>query len=405
MGLIKAALDSIGGMFADQWKDFYTVPEGLSPTAAIFAAVPRGTNAGRGSNTQGSEAIITNGTKIVVPEGYGLILMQEGAITGFAAEPGGYEWNSEAQDSQSIFAGDGIVSPLIKTSWERFKFGGRPQSQQYAFFVSLKELPNNRFGTQSEIYWDDAYLNAQVGAVTRGTYTLKIVDPIIFIKNFVPAAYLRPGVVFDFTDIDNDAATQLFNEVVSSLAPALSMYTNDPAKGNRITKIQQDSLGFAQSLSAAVEQGYQWQTQRGLEIISTAIVSIEYDESTRELLKTVQRADALLGARGNSNLQASVAAGFEGAGEHAGAGGILGMGIAAGATGLGGLQQPVPGAPAGAATGIPAAAAAPAAAAPAPAAPAAEDPMAQLTKAKEMLDAGLITQDDYDALKAKALGL
>ena len=42
---------------------------------------------------------------------------------------------------------------------------------------------------------------------------------------------------------------------------------------------------------------------------------------------------------------------------------------------------------------------------PAPAAPAADDPIAKLKKAKEMLDLGLITQDDYDALKAKALGL
>jgi len=409
VGLIKATIDSLGGTFADQWKDFYTVPEGLEPTAAIFAAVPRGTNAGRGSNTKASDDIITNGTKIVVPEGYGLILLEDGAITGFAAEAGGYEWNSEDINSESIFAGNGVLSPLVKQSWERFKFGGRPGSQQRAYFVSLKELPNNRFGTQSEIYWDDAYLNAQVGALTRGTYTLRITDPILFVKNFLPAAYLQPGTVFDFTDVENDAASQLFNEVVGSLAPAFSSYTNDPAKGNRITKIQQDSIGFAQSLSAAVEENYQWQSQRGLEIIATAIVSIEYDERTRELLSTVQRADALLGARGNSNLQASVAAGFEGAGENAGAAGLVGLGMAAGATGLGGLQQPVPGAPAGAA---PAAAAAPPAApaaapsAPsAPAAPAGDDPMAALTKAKEMLDAGLITQADYDAAKAKALGL
>ena len=31
--------------------------------------------------------------------------------------------------------------------------------------------------------------------------------------------------------------------------------------------------------------------------------------------------------------------------------------------------------------------------------------MAVLKRAKEMLDSGLITQDDYDAAKAKALGL
>ena len=255
--------------------------------------------------------------------------------------------------------------------------------------MSLKELPDNRFGTQSEIYWDDGYLNAQVGALTRGSYTLQIVDPIRFVKSFVPAAYLQPGQVFDFTDIDNAAASQLFNEVVGSLAPAFSLYTNDPSKGNRITKIQQDSVGFAQSLSAVVENAYQWRSDRGLVIAKTAIVSIEYDANTKELLKTVQRADALSGGRGNSNLQASVAAGIQSAGQNAGVGGLMGMGIATGGLGgLAGLQQPVAPAPA-----------------PVAAAPAADDPIAKLTKAKQMLDAGLITQADYDAVKAKALGL
>jgi membrane protease subunit (stomatin/prohibitin family) len=389
MGLIQAAIGALGGTLADQWKDFYTVPGGLAPTAALFAAVPQGQNAGRGSNTHGSEGVISNGSRILVPEGYGLVLMQDGAITGFAAQAGAYEWNSEAQDSQSIFAGNDIVSSTVITSWERFKFGGRPGTQQRAYFVTLKELPNNRFGTQSEIYWDDAYMNAQVGAITRGTYTLKIVDPILFIKSFVPATYLEPGRVFDFTDIENDAAAQLFNEVVGSLAPAFSMYTNDPAKG-RITKIQQDSDGFARSLSAAVEENYQWRAERGLAIVATAIISIEYDEMTRELLRNVQRADALSGGRGNSNLQASVAAGFEAAGENQGPGGLVGMGMAAGTTGIGALQQPVQPAPQ--------------APAPVPQAPA-EDPVAKLAKFKEMLDAGLITQADYDAAKAKALGL
>ena len=109
MGLVQAVVGSVGGMLADQWKDFYTVPDGLPATAALFAAVPRGTNAGRGSNTKGSSNIITNGSKIVVPEGYGLLLFQDGTITGFAAEPGGYEWRSDDLNSKSIFAGDGLV--------------------------------------------------------------------------------------------------------------------------------------------------------------------------------------------------------------------------------------------------------------------------------------------------------
>jgi membrane protease subunit (stomatin/prohibitin family) len=394
MGLIQAAAGAFGGSLADQWKDFYTVPDGLPATAALFAAVPRGTNAGRGSNTRGSTNIVTNGSRFVVPEGYGLLLMQDGAITALVAEAGAYEWNSNDLQSKSIFSGGGVFDSLVRQSWERFKFGGMPGAQQAAFFVSLKELPGNRFGTQSEIYWDDGYLNAQVGALTRGTYTLQIVDPIRFVKSFVPASYLQAGRVFDFTDLDNAAASQLFNEVVGSLAPAFSHYTNDPAKGNRITRIQQDSVGFAASLSDAVERAYRWRSDRGLVIVKTAIVSIEYDANTRELLRTVQRADALAGARGNSNLQASVAAGFQSAGENAGVGGIMGMGIAAGGVGgLAGLQQPVAPAPAI----VPAPQPAPA--------PAADDPIVRLTRAKQMLDAGLITQADYDAVKAQALGL
>ncbi|MEB2230876.1 SPFH domain-containing protein [Xanthomonas campestris pv. campestris] len=380
MGLVQAVAGAVGGVLADQWKDFYTVPAGLPATAAVFAAVPRGSNAGRGANTGASSNVISNGSRIVVPEGYGLLLMQDGAITAFVAEAGGYEWRSDDVNAQSLFAGDGLVSPLIRQSWERFKFGGQPGTQQAAFFVALKELPDNRFGTQSEIYWDDGFLGTQVGAVTRGSYTLKIVDPILFVNNFVPASYLQPGQVFDFTDLDNAAAGQLFNEVVSALAPAFSLYTNDTAKGNRITRLQQDALGFAKSLSAAVEQAYQWQSDRGLAIVKTAIVSIEYDANTRELLKTVQRADALSGARGNANLQASAAQGLQSAGEHGGAAGLVGVGMATGMLGgMGNLQQP--------------------------AAPAAQDPVVMLKKAKEMLDLGLITQSDYDAAKAKALGL
>jgi hypothetical protein len=231
MGLVQAVAGAVGGMLGDQWKDFYTIPDGLPATAALFAAVPHGTNAGRGSNTHGSSNIITNGSKIIVPEGYGLLLFQDGKITGFAAEAGGYEWKSDDLNSKSIFAGDGLMASLVAQSWARFKFGGQPGSQQAAYFVSLKELPDNRFGTQSEIYWDDGFLNTQVGAVTRGSYTIKIIDPILFVKNFVPATYLQPGQVFDFTDIDNAAASQLFNEVVGSLAPAFSLYSNDPSKG------------------------------------------------------------------------------------------------------------------------------------------------------------------------------
>ena len=243
------------------------------------------------------------------------------------------------------------MSPLIKTSWERFKFGGRPQAQQQAFFVSLKELPNNRFGTPSEIYWDDAYLNAQVGALARGTYTLRIIDPILFVRNWVPAKYSSRGGLRFHRRRQRCREAAVPRSGREPCRRRSRLYTNDPSQGNRMTRIQQDTVGFAQSLSEAVEHGYQWRSGRGLEIVNTAIIGIEYDDATRELLKTVQRADALLGARGNSNMQASVAAGIQAAGEDGRGERNPGRGMATGTAGAAGLQQPVPEAPTASASG------------------------------------------------------
>lgn len=385
MGLIGATFDSIGGTLADQWKDFLTIPADIAPSAALFPAVPSGTNSGRGSNTEGSSAVVTNGSKIVVPEGYGLLVFQEGELTGFTDVPGGYIWNADDINSKSFIAGDKASLSLLRQSWERFKFGGRPGAQQLALFVNLKELPNNRFGTSSPVYWDDAYLGAQVGAIAHGTYSIRIADPILFVKQLVPATYLQAQAVFDFTDRDNPASSQLLSEVVSSLAAAFSSYANDPKKANRIANIQQDSLGFAKTLAEAVEDAYAWSTNRGITISKVTIVGIEYDESTNKILELVKRADALAGERGNANLAASVAAGIETAGGVSGAAGILGVGIAGSSVGLGSLIQTNQRGEA--------------------ADKGAEELLSQLQSLKNARDAGLITQDDYDAAKARALGL
>ena len=395
MGFIKAFSGALGGTLADQWKDFYTPRAGVSATAAVFQAVPQSQNNGRGENYKGNENIISNGSKIVVPEGTALITLQDGQITGLIAEPGGFVFTSDDPNSKSMFAGDGILGQTMKSTWEKVKFGGQAGSEQLAFYINLKEIPNNKFGTQSEIYWDDAFFGTQVGALTRGTYTLKIVDPLLFVKNFVPAKYLQPNApIFDFADMDNDAGNQLFNEVVGSLSAAFSNYTNDPSKGNRMSKIQGDQIGFAQSLSKAVEEGYLWKSSRGLEIVKTAILAIEYDEDTKELMKDVKKADALSGARGNAFMQQAAARGIQAAGENGGGQGMAFMGMGANAVGgmMGNMSQPnttstynpfnsqqetnqtV-------------------------------DSTEKLLSAKKLLDAGAITQEDYDKIKAQTLGL
>ncbi|MFV0519616.1 MAG: SPFH domain-containing protein [Lachnospirales bacterium] len=392
MGFIQAIKGSVSGTLADQWKEFLVPSSTIKASVVVSSPVLQSTNAGRGVNTKGSQNIISNGSKIVVPEGMALVTMQEGKISNLIMEAGGYEFNSNDINAKSIFSGDDIIEATIRQSWERFKFGGQPGSSHTAYYVNLKEIPGNKFGTQSEIYWDDAFMGTQVGAITRGTYSLKVVDPILFIKQFVPTEYLVGGKVFDLSDMNSLAVEQLFNEVVGTLSAAFSIYANDPNKGNRISKIQSDQLGFAKCLSSAIEDAYQWKSERGLEIESVSIVAIEYDEDTKKLLSDVKKADALSGNRGNSFMQQSVARGMQAMGESGqnAASGMAFMGIGMNSAGnmMGNLQQQVQ--------------------AQAPIqqqSQAQEDPYAKLAQLKALLDQGVITQEDFDAAKKKTLGI
>lgn len=398
MGFIQAFAGALGGTFADQWKDYYAPIPDVPATAGIFPGVPMGVNNGRGENYKGNKNIITNGSKVIVPEGTALITIQDGAITNIISEVGGYEFTTDEKNSKSIFAGSSIADSIIKQTWEKFKFGGAPAKNQLLFYVNLKEIPNNRFGTQSEIYWDDAFFGTQVGAITRGTYTLKIVNPILFIKNFLPLKYIMADAEpFDFQDMDSDASEQLFNEVVGSLSQAFSNYTNDPSKGNRMSKIQGDQIEFAKSLSKAVEDGYQWKTSRGLEIVKTAIIAIEYDQDTKNLMSDVKKADALSGSRGNSFMQQAAARGMQKAGENGGGANMAFMGMGMGAIGnmMNTIEQPQ------------------------------EtnsynnnfynsqaqnqnqaiDPTEKLIQMKKLLDEGVITKEEFDKMKKNLLGI
>ncbi len=402
MGFIKAFAGALSGTFADQWKDFYTPKTGVSETAAIFQAVPKSQNNGVGENTKGFANIISNGSKIVVPEGTALITLQDGAITGFIAEPGGYEFRSNDPNSQSIFAGDGILSPLIKSSWEKVKFGGQPGAEQTAFYINLKEIAGNKFGTPETIYWNDSFLETKAGGMARGSYSIKIVDPLLFAKNYVPVKYLQPGApTYDFADMDNESANQLFDEFVATIPAAVTKASIDAkAEGmDTMDFISVNKAKFSDVMDAELETEHNWSTNRGIKVENINML-INYDQPTQELLAEVRTDDKeirkakKMGSAYSDNMAGMMAAASGEAMKNAASNeggamlGFMGMGMAQqqGANMLGtvsNMQQQ----------------------APAAGAPAAEDPTEKLLNAKKLLDAGAITQEDYDKLKSQILGI
>jgi membrane protease subunit (stomatin/prohibitin family) len=172
------------------------------------------------------------------------------------------------------------------------------------------------------------------------------------------------------------------------LASGFSSYANGEDKSNRIQKIQADAAVLAKSLNEYLEKNFAWASKRGLALTNVAILGIEYDESTRDLLKTVQRADALTGTRGNSNLQASLAEGIVSAGQTEGSQGLFGLGIATGSLGVSGLFQQTSQSDSGSASTS-----------------GSQDLIAALEKLRVARMADLITEEEFQAAKAKLLGL
>lgn len=397
MGFIRAAFNSVGGTLADQWKDFYSIPSDITQTTGACLAIPNKDNSARNANYKGDKAIISDGSLILVPEGFSLLTFENGQITGYISEPGAYIWSSTDINSQSIFANDGFANSIIRQSWERFKFAGTPFASQVALYVNQKEIPNNKFGTQNTIYCDDRFFNTQIGVIAHGTYTIKIADPIRFIKNFLPAnAYTVNGDVFDFGDFFNPVNEQLLNEIASCLSASFSRYANSPEHSGRIMDIQSDALGFASTLSQIVEENYGWLANRGLVIVNAAISSLDYDAASKEVMSKIRQADALMGARGNSNLQASFAEGLASAGNNAdGSLGMafMGLGLQAGGYAVGNMQQPMnqnsffqP-----TESSVPE--------------NAGVDPYSHLEQLKRLVDNGTISQEEFDSAKKKILGI
>ena len=66
MGLIRAGLNSAGGVLADQWKEVFTCD---AIDEKVLAVKGHRSGGRRSTNTKGSDNVITTGSVIVVADG------------------------------------------------------------------------------------------------------------------------------------------------------------------------------------------------------------------------------------------------------------------------------------------------------------------------------------------------
>ena len=386
MGFIRAFTGALGGSFANQWLEYMAPPSDMTDHVLLARAVA--VKGGRSENNDGEENpnVISNGSKFLVPEGACLITVENGAITGVIAEPGGYTYTTENNpEAKSMFAGDGFFASTFGQSWNQFKFGGQPGNQQFAFYVNLKDVAGLRYGTQNPIRYKDAnYANTMLAVTSNGTYTIKVVDPILLFKNLIPVDIVsgqgRGKFELGGEGDEGGVEDSLFAGFVGSLAAALSAFTKG---GKSIDDIQGGTVEFAKSMNEAVEANYQWGTKYGLEIVNVQPMGLDWDDQSVELINKFNTGNLMQGGVGAAYAQTQIAEGFNAAGNNGGAGNMMGMGMGVGMMGgMAGIAQPMGTNPVTAQQqAAPVAPAAPAAAPAEPAAPAA--PAADASAAPE----------------------
>lgn len=320
MGLIKAGIGAVGGMFADQWKEFFYC-DALPGDVLMRKGVKRTTY--RSSNTKGNDNIISNGSTIAVADGQCMIIVEQGKIVEVCAEPGEFVYNRSTEPS--IFAGDLGQSILesFKVMGKRFTYGGDTGKDQRVYYFNTKEILGNKFGTPNPIIFE--VVNKRIGMSRtvqlrcNGVYSYVIADPIKFY------ARLCGNVQYEFTRDQLDS--QLKAEFIDALQPAFGVLSEQEL---RPAQIPAKSGELKDAMNAALRQ--EWMENRGIAIGKIALNPITL---TEEDMKKINEMEDAMSIGSNPFMMAgrmtdaTATAMTDAAGNSAGAmTGFMGMGMA-----------------------------------------------------------------------------
>lgn len=381
MGLIQAFTGALGGTFADQWRDIITAGH-FGESTVVAPGVFQQTNNGRGSNYRGSADVISNGSKIFVPENTAAFIFSQGGIEEVVSTPGGYEYQA---GQSSIFNGDGFEQSIVKQASTRFKFGGQAAEQKWVAFVNLREIRGLKFGTRGPMVYHDRFYGADLEIQAFGSFSVRIVNPEAFVRNFLPAN------VRYYTFDSPEARQQISSEFIQAFIVAV----NSLSATHRISELPSHAGALSDLIADDESALGAWIHRFGLDVVQVGIESIEFTAESRELVKrysanrmNVSAFEGISQQAANMAAQQKIAQGVQNHGLGDGGGLVFGMGLA---------QSVSP------QTAAPVAQASP----PAGQTPSltVDEQIETIKKLKELMDAGILSSDEFEAKKKQVMGL
>lgn len=292
MGLIKALTSSTGSVLGDQFKEFVTCP-----TVDSNVLITRGVVQHGDGNKKPSEGVITNGSKITIPQGWAMMLVDNGKIVEFSSEPGEFTYDSGSEPT--IFyggLGKGIVDS-IKTLGSRITYGGQTARDQRVYYVNLLTVTGNKFGSaQPKKITDEKYGILEV--TFFGEYAYRVDDPVALVGNVLGA---NPK---DQVTIEDVMGSQLKNEFVEQVSKAIS----------EVMRIKKVSFGDMQSYGSDISDKMNeilspsWKAKYGLVVTDVAMGDINVTDASMERINKIDDATIFSDAKLQSGLMASASA-------------------------------------------------------------------------------------------------
>ena len=281
MGLIRAGIGAATGVFADQWRE-YIYCDALAANVLMKKGEKRTTK--NGSN-KGNDNIISNGSIVAVNEGQAMIIVEQGKVVELSAEPGEFVYDTSTEPS--IFFGKSLKESIVETFKQigkRFTFGGEAPKDQRVYFVNIKEITGNDYATAAPVPFRiidrNVGLDMDIAVQSKGQYSYKIVDPILFYTN------LAGNVADTYTRDQIDS--QLQSELLTALQPAFAQIS---AQGVRYSELPAHSGKIAEALNT--ELSGKWSGLRGIQVVSFGVSTITANEEDEKMIKQLQRNAAL----------------------------------------------------------------------------------------------------------------
>ncbi len=280
MGLIKAALGAAGSVIADQWKEYFYCDSIPNDILVVKGQKRIG---GRSANTS-TDNIITNGSGIAVADGQCMLIVDNGKVAEFCAEPGEYTYDSSTEPS--LFDGGNLAEnakAVFLNIGKRFTFGGEAPKDQRVYYFNIKEIIGNKYGTPNPIPFrvidERAGIDMDVSVRCYGEYSIKLTNPLLFYTNVcgnVSTAYAKSNL-----------ESQMKTELLTALQPAFAKISES---GVRYSQLPAHADDLAQILNDVLSA--KWKDLRGIEIMSCGVSSITASEEDEKTIKELQKTAA-----------------------------------------------------------------------------------------------------------------